>query len=167
MIPQDYVGPYLASNIIALGLLLTAWAWPRFTRYAFAVVFFAASVANILAVLRDPESYVTGYGELATGFYQPFIYGFFSENTLLIVLAIALGQFLIGLFLSVGGRLFDFGVIGAGVFFLAITPLGLGSAFPCTLVLAVALGVMVWRLKGKGISVGSRLPNTLRREGSG
>ncbi len=79
--------------------------------------------------------------------YQNFIYGFFSEYTIPLVLLIALGQLGIAVFLAFGGPLLTVGVFGGIVFLLAITPLGFGSGFPCTLILALALGVMLWKLR--------------------
>ena len=144
----EYIGPYLISNLVALGLVLTAWRWPRVTRYLFALIFLAASLANTVIVLKSPSSYVEGYGELAVlPIYKSFIYGFFSRYTIPIVLLIALGQVILFGLLSFKESLVFWGVLAASFFLFTITPLGLGSAFPCTLILTLALWIMLWKLQ--------------------
>ncbi len=151
MIPSEYVGPYTVSNLIAVVLLIIAWFWPYIARFAFALIFFAASIVNTIFVLRDPNSYVE-FGELAVlDVYRDFIYGFFSEYTVLIVILIAIGQFTIATFLTIGRPLLSLGVLGGVIFLLAIIPLGIGSAFPCTLIMALGMGLMLWRLRDKAV----------------
>ena len=144
-IPPEYLGPYLTSNAIALALVLIAWFWPRVARYSFALIFLAASIANSLVVLKDPAGYLE-YGQLTfSALYRTFIDGFFSRHTIPIVLSIATGQLCISLLLAFGRRLWLLGAFGAMVFLLAISPLGVGSAFPCTIVAAIAVVLIIRR----------------------
>ena len=144
-IPEEWLGPYLTSNAIILVLVAVAFFWPRIARYAFALMFLAASIANTVAVLRDPVSYLDYAQWTFSGLYESFITGFFSRHTIPIVLTIAAGQLCVALLLALGGRFWSLGALGAGVFFVAITPLGIGSAFPFTLLGIAALVIMVAR----------------------
>lgn len=54
------------------------------------------------------------------------------------VLGIAAGQVFIAVSMFMKRRWFRAGCVGGMVFCLAITPLGLGAAFPATLLLAIA-----------------------------
>jgi hypothetical protein len=95
---------------------------------------------NLNAVLRSPQIYVAAYGPLAFA-YQKFIYGPFVANPSWFVVPIAVGQLAIGI--SLLTRLWiKAGLCGAMLFLLAITPLGVGSAFPCTLILIVGLVIL-------------------------
>jgi hypothetical protein len=87
---------------------------------------------------------VDGFGELAVlAAYRDFIHGPFRRHTAAIVLSITAGQLAVATLLASGpSPLRRLGVIGGIVFLLAIAPLGVGSAFPSTLLLAFALAVM-------------------------
>jgi hypothetical protein len=139
---EEYFFPWIVSNAVSLALLFVCYKWNRIGRYLFSFIFLAASVVNTFAAIQDPQTYVDAYGKLAFFFYKGFIYGFFSRHTTVIVLSIAAGQLLISVFLFLGKKFFLFGVLGGIIFLLAITPLGLGSAFPATLLMAAALIVL-------------------------
>lgn len=146
MIPREFLGPYLGSNIISTGLVFAAVKWPRLTRVPFVLIFVAAGLFNTYTAHTQPDVYLD-YGDMAVlDVYRRFIDGFFSEYTQAIVLAIAVGQLSVGALLTGSGHLLRMGVAGGVIFFIAIAPLGVGSAFPATLLVAVALIVMQWRL---------------------
>jgi hypothetical protein len=139
---QEYLLPWIISNAVSLVLLFVCYKWSRIGRYLFSFVFLAASIVNTLEAIRNPQTYVDAYGKLAFFFYKDFIQGFFASHTTVIVLSIAAGQFLISIFLFLGKKFFIYGVLGGIIFLLAITPLGLGSAFPATLLMSAALAVL-------------------------
>lgn len=145
--PDALLGPYLASSALALALVGVAHIWPRLARGAFVLIFAAAAVANAILVTREPSLYVAGYAPSAVPLYRAFILGFFSQHTVLLVLLIALGQFVVALLLTRRGRVFHLGVLGGTGFLVAIAPLGMGSAFPATLIMAGALLLMAYRLR--------------------
>ena len=62
--------------------------------------------------------------------------------TVLVVGFIATAQAFIAVSLLLKGRIYKAGIIGGVIFLIAIAPLGVGSAFPCTLLLALALGMI-------------------------
>jgi hypothetical protein len=140
---QSYLLPYLISNIVALVLLLSVSLWPRATRLAFLLLFGWAAYTNLSTVLSTPQVY-EDYANLAfLDLYVDFIRGWFSAHTEAAVSAIALGQALIAVSMALKGWVFKAGAIGAIVFLVAIGPLGVGSAFPCTLIMAVAMGFLL------------------------
>ncbi|MBC7339277.1 MAG: hypothetical protein H5U04_05385 [Firmicutes bacterium] len=122
MIPREFLGAVIGSNVVSLGLVLLAIRWPRLARVLFALIFLGAGVFNLTMAVRDPEVYLV-YARWAVDFYRRFLW---------------------------------LGVAGGIVFLLAIAPLGVGSAFPSTLLMAVALYLM-WRRLG-----GRRLPSPAR-----
>ena len=149
MIPEGYIGPYIATNLIAAGLIVAAIKWPRRTRILFAFIFLLAGLVNAYTAITDPKDYLN-YREFAVlDTYKEFIDGFFKKHTQPCVLAIALGQLITGILLLMkNDRLRGLGVIGGAIFFVAIIPLGIGSAFPCPLLSTVALNFMAYRLSG-------------------
>ena len=94
----------------------------------------------------NPQAYVD-YGQSAAGLYQKFIYGIFSSYTSLIVSLIASGQIIVGIFLLMKRTLFLLGIVGGIIFLVAISPLGIGSAFPSTLLMAISLVLLYLRYK--------------------
>lgn len=147
MSSSPYFVPLIVSNLFALVLLIVAVFWPRLVRWSFAILFFAASLVNATLAIRQPELYVESYGSTALlGIYRDFINGIFSTNATPILLAIALGQLLVAVFLTRDGTLFRLGVVGACLFLVAIAPLGLGSAFPSTLIMVAAVLMMAYNL---------------------
>ncbi len=82
---------------------------------------------------NQPEAYVAYEKYAVLDFYEAFITGFFADNVQWIILLIAFGQLLIAGFFMASKDLVRYAVIGATIFFLAIAPLGYGSAFPASL----------------------------------
>lgn len=96
--------------------------------------------------ISNPQAYL-GYGQGAVGLYQKFIYGIFSSNTSLIVSLIASGQIVVGIFLLMKKKLFLLGILGGIIFLIAISPLGIGSAFLSTLLMSISLVLLYLRYK--------------------
>jgi len=130
-----------------MGLLLLALRWPRLARALFVFVFLAASLFNSYTAFTEPEVYLNYASMAVLAIYRDFINGAFAAHTQLFVLAIAAGQLCVSALLTRSGSLFRLGVIGGFVFFVSIAPLGFGSAFPSTLLLAIALLVLHYNLR--------------------
>jgi hypothetical protein len=140
---QTYLIAYLISNAAAIILLVAAWKWPRSCRLMFFLLFAWASWFNWETVSHTPQTYLS-YADLTfSDWYKQFIRGWFSSHIKLVVGFIATCQGLIALAMLLRGWLFRIGAIAGIIFLLAIMPLGLGSAFPCTLIMAAALGVLL------------------------
>jgi hypothetical protein len=105
-----------------------------------------AALFNMYLGNSNPQKYVE-YGQGAVGLYQKFIYGIFSSYTSLIVSLIALGQMLVGVFLLMKRTLFKLGIFGGIIFLVSISPLGIGSAFPSTLLMSLSLVLLYSRYK--------------------
>lgn len=145
-IPSEYLVPLIVSNAVAVALLIISFFKPKVARWLFVGIFIAAGLFNAYTAITQPEAYLM-YGELALlRFYRDFIYGVFSQYTIFFILAIALGQLTVGVLLSRPDPLLRLGVIGACIFLAAIAPLGVGSAFPFSLIAIGALIVMYRKL---------------------
>jgi hypothetical protein len=145
-IPRQYLIAYAVSNVAAVGILGAAFWRPRVARVLFVVLFLWASLTNATTAMRTPEVYVE-YASLAiSSFYRDFILGWFSEHVRLLVLPVALGQFIIAVLLMTPRPWRSLGVFGAVTFLVAIAPLGVGSAFPFSFTAGVALIVMDLKL---------------------
>src|ERR687886_4764 len=142
-LPPDYVVPYIGSNMFSILLSIVAALSPQVCRWVFVVMFLGAGIFNAFIAIRQPSMYVDVYGPLAVlELYSSFIYGLFSQYTTAIVLAIAAGQLVVGTLLLTR---FGVGALGGIIFLVAIAPLGIGSAFPATLIMAAALFVTWYR----------------------
>lgn len=145
--PAGYLTPYILSNVVALALFFGAVWRPNVVRVAFALIFLVASAVNTYTALVEPTVYLD-YAELAvTDAYREFITGPFAEIIVPFLLAIALGQLACSILLFLGGRAARIGALGAAIFLLAIAPLGVGSAFPFSVIAVAALAAMDWRLR--------------------
>lgn len=123
-------------------MLFIAFRFPRPARALFVLLFLAAGTFNIYTAITNPQAYLA-YADLAVlKIYRDFINGIFAEYVTLIVIAIAICQLFIAGLLTSSGILQRAGVAGGVVFLLAISPLGVGSALPCTLLLSAALIAM-------------------------
>ncbi len=121
--------PYFVSNAVAMGLAVLAWKRPFAARYGYALMFFLAALVNAFTAINNPMDYVN-YSALAWGPYSEFIRGAFVGIVQVFVLLIALGQLLLAFGFLPRGVLLKGACLGSMFFFLAITPLGLGAAFP-------------------------------------
>jgi len=90
-------------------------------------------------VINNPQDYLS-YADLTfLTFYRSFILGWFKDHVQLSVGLIATVQALIAISLLMKGRVYKLGLLGGILFLVAIIPLGVGSAFPCTVLLAAGL----------------------------
>ncbi len=140
---SEVLGPYIGSNVVALALVGLALYRPVWGRYALVLLFAAAGVLNAVLAIADPASYL-GFADLAVWpWYRAFIEGPFAAHAAWMVAAIALGQLVVAGLLMLARPWHTLGAAGAIVFLLAIAPLGLGSAFPSTVVMAAAVVLAV------------------------
>jgi hypothetical protein len=150
----------VASNIVALALLLVCRRWPRVGRAMFCVLFAWAFTVNLRIALTAPSAYLE-YARWAIEPYRRFILGPFARHTAPIVAAIAFGQLTVAALVAGRGRWAALGLAGAITFLLAIAPLGRGSAFPFSLIASAAALLLLRR--GFGGSVAADLRKLLRR----
>jgi hypothetical protein len=139
------IGPLVVSHAVAILFVIAAWRWPRVIRCVGGVAFLFAGAFNIWVAHTNAIVYVRGFGPHAIPLYRNFIYGDFARHTSAIVDAIAAGQIAVGAlaFTPLPWRKLSF--IGAIVFLLAITPLGIGAAAPSTLIFAAGFFVLASR----------------------
>ncbi len=142
----DYWFPYVVTHIVTIILIIVCYKWPKIGKIAWGIIFILAGIFNIFTVIKNPDAYLS-YGNHAVDFYKFFIDGVFSSFTIFIVSLIGTGQILAGLFLLRKGKLFLLGILGGIIFLFAIAPLGIGSAFPSTLLMAFSLVLLHIRFK--------------------
>lgn len=128
---------YVLTNVVALVQVIGTYRWPTVTRLVFFVLFAMAAVVNIRTALDTPWVYQS-YAYYALPVYSWFILGPFDAITQPMVISIAIGQIGIATSMLLLGRWFRLGCVGGLVFCVSIAPLGLGSAFPATLLMALA-----------------------------
>lgn len=133
---EQYVVEHVTALMLATALLAAAHAWPRLARVLYIALFAWACSVNWRTVLERPDVYLE-YADLAiVDAYRAFIRGFFAAHVLEIVGAIATCQGLIAAGLLAGGVLARIALLGATVFLVMIAPLGVGSGFPSTVIIA-------------------------------
>ena len=140
---QQYVIQYAVSNILALLCLVSVFQKPVLTRIALAALFLWASYINTKTALYTPGVYLE-YSRFAfLSLYKDFINGFFSAHIREFVVPIAISQFLIAVGLLLNNVWTKFACFAGILFGLAIGPLGIGSAFPATLIMAIVFLVLL------------------------
>jgi hypothetical protein len=128
-------------------------------RLLYVLLFLWAGCWNTYLANAHPEDYLT-YAPLAySASYRNFILGYFASHVTAIVGAIAIGQLSIAVLIATRGAGVQIGLAGAIVFLLAIVPLGVGSGFPATLIMAAG-AVMLMRARFR-----DPLSRALRRRG--
>lgn len=136
--------PYTISQIVFLLLLFVSWRWFTVGRVLWILIFFAAGLFNFYTASTQPEVYVMYADGALLPFYKQFILGDFANHAALYVKLIAIGQVLVSFLMMLNGRLFKLGCLGCIIFLLAISPLGIGSALPATIIGAAAL-FFLWK----------------------
>jgi len=133
----------LISIAVALTIVLVTWRSRLAGRVFFVLLFSWAAFVNMRLAFVDPTAYL-GYAPLAwSDWYRDFIRGFFAAHITAIVAVIAVGQATIAVLVATTGRAVSLGLWGAIVFLVAIAPLGVGSGFPTTLIMAWAAGLLL------------------------
>jgi hypothetical protein len=134
--------PYIISNIIFLLTIVAALKKPMWARIFLAGLFLWASYINSKSVIISPEIYLDYARLTPVPFYSEFINGYFSRHITECILFVAAGEFLIFLGLLLHNRWVKLACIGGIIFGLAIAPLGVGSAFPATVLMAIAFLIL-------------------------
>ena len=144
---STYLMLYIISNAVALLILLLGWKMQRVARLMLFLIFAWASWTNWNEAIVAPQFYLDYSNLTFSGLYRNFIDGWFSSHITLAVGFIATCQALIAFFMLLNGWIFKTGAIGAIIFLLAIAPLGVGSAFPCTVILAISIWLILRKKK--------------------
>jgi hypothetical protein len=140
---STYLILYIISNVVALLMLWAGWKNQRILRLMLFIVFAWASFTNWNEALVAPQFYLEYAGLTFSGWYRDFINGWFSTHITLTVGTIATCQALIAMSMLLKGWIFKTAAIGAIIFLLAIAPLGVGAAFPCTVIMAVSIWLLL------------------------
>ena len=114
---------------------------PNVSRKSWGFLMVVASVVNTYMMRVDPTCYIE-FGVLAVPPMQRFIYSQYYARPELIVLPIAFCQFLIGIelfFDEKSHRLRKIAIASLITFFVGLVFLGLGSAFPSSLLYAFTM----------------------------
>lgn len=131
---QEFWIPWTISNTIAIIILILAIKRSRWARWVYFILFAWACWINYTTANNSPGDYLA-YADLSpVGFYKEFINGWFKENITTMVSVIAMGQGLIALGMLGKGWMVKLACFGAILFFLGITPLGIGSGFPVPII---------------------------------
>ena len=155
---KHYLVPYVLSNIIFALCIPGAIFRPLWTRIFLAAFFLWACCINSITAIRSPEVYLD-YGNLTrVGIYRNFINGFFSRHIAQFIIPIAMGQLFIFFGLVLNKKWTRLACIGGILFGLAIAPLGVGSAFPATVSMAISFLILlrkyghdfIWKWKQYG-----------------
>ena len=140
---EAYIILLLISNAVAILQLIAAVRWPRIAIVSFFLLFAWAGWTNWKTSQQTPQLYLE-YADLTwSGWYRTFINGWFAEHIEFAVGFVAIGQGLIALSMLLKGLIFKSGCIGGILFLLAILPLGVGSGFPCTAIMAIAMFILL------------------------
>lgn len=137
----EYLPNWTVSNLVGLLLLVVSFYRPNFSRKSWGLLMVVASIVNTYMMSVDPTCYIE-FGVLAVPPMQRFIYSQYYARPELIVLPIAFCQFLIGIelfFDEKSHRLRKIAIASLITFFIGLVFLGLGSAFPSSLLYAFTM----------------------------
>lgn len=137
-----YLIGYIASNVVAILLVIVAIKRPKLARLLFFLLFAWAFGMNYYVSHHQPEAYLD-YADTALPFYKSFINGWFKDHITEMVTLIAIGQALIAVGMLLKGWLVKLACIGAIIFFMSIAPLGLYAGFPFSIIASIAVIVIL------------------------
>ncbi|GAB3949626.1 hypothetical protein GCM10028805_26190 [Spirosoma harenae] len=153
---------YIATNVLSVGQMVCSYRWPILARGVFLVLFGVAAFFNTQTALDTPWVY-QDFANWAGPLYRWFILGPFEKIIQPMVLSIVVGQFLIAGSMMLRGKLFRIGCLAGILFCVAITPLGIGSAFPAPLLLAFSFYQLYKRGNSQIIQVINQSKNILSK----
>jgi len=139
---DEFLVPYVISQIAAIAILITAIYSTRRARKLLSVLFGWASCTNMYLGITDADSYL-GNAAFALPLYRDFINGWFSHYNQMIIPAIAFGQLLIAIGMVLEGWWVKWACIGAIIFLMSIAPLMVASAFPFSLIVSAAVVIIL------------------------
>lgn len=142
---SKYIIPFVMSNVVFGLALVAAVKRPMAARVFFVICFLGAAVFNFVTAIQNPQAYMSFADQTPVSAYRDFINGYFSNNIIVYVIAIAIGQLLVGLGLIFTKPWTRMACLGGMSFGLAIAPLGIGSAFPSTITLAISFYILYRR----------------------
>jgi hypothetical protein len=134
---NEYLIPYIISQVASIIILIAAWKKTRWARGLFALLFFWAAATNMYIGIEKPNTYLL-YADMAVAPYRDFINGWFSHYNHILIPLIAIGQFFIAIGMLLKGIWVKLACIGSIVFLLSIAPLLVGAAFPFSLTVSIA-----------------------------
>jgi hypothetical protein len=134
---EEYIIPYLISQVVSVIILIVAWNRTKWARWLFALLFFWAFCINLYLGLTSPDSYLDN-ARFAIPLYQDIINGWFSHYNHIIIPLIAVGQLLIAIGMLLKDWWVKWACIGSIVFLMSIAPLLVGSAFPFSITMSIA-----------------------------
>lgn len=141
MIPQIVI-----ANVLAVAFVIVALYRPNLARVIAGAGFILAALVNCVVALRAPLFYLDALEPLAWGVYREFLHSVFTQAPVRLLLAVALWQALVGcVFLVRQTPFIRLASVAAFGFFLLLVPLGAGSGFPSTLILAGGMVVLFLR----------------------
>jgi hypothetical protein len=135
------VTAYIVSNIVAIAFFVASLYSNSLARILYSLLFIGAGYINWFVVHTNPSGYLD-YSKYAVGLYRDIVIGPSQNYVTPIVTFIAVCQVLIGLALLHKGRILRTACVAGSIFLIAISPLGIASAFPGGLIWAAGLFVL-------------------------
>jgi hypothetical protein len=135
----------LGSSMVGFLMFVVALRSSRGGRVLLSALFVWAAGTNLRIALTTPADYL-GFAQFAVlDVYRAFILGYFAQHAGAVIATIAGGQAVIAFLLATNGWPRRVGYAGAIIFLLAIVPLGVGSGFPATVLMALAAAELLHR----------------------
>ena len=143
--PPVFWTAYTICNALALLTLVVCLERPLLIRMVYSLFFGLVSALNVYFAFFRPEAFLELAQYTFLPIYRSFILGWFSEHTQVFTLGIATLQLWVALSIWGKGWLFRGGVLAGIALLLLLLPMGLASAFPAPLNLAVGLRLLLGR----------------------
>lgn len=142
---SEWLTPHLIAIALSLALAAAAWKRPQLGRGLFALLFAWAAITNLKTAWTTPLVYLDYANLTESKTYHTIITGPFAAHVVGIVSAIALAQACIAVGFLARGVATRLAALGTIVFCVAIAPLGVGSGFPSTLIMAGGAATLLRR----------------------
>jgi hypothetical protein len=134
---DNFLIPYIASQVISIIVLYVAWKNTRLARLIFTLMFLYAGCYNMYIGFMKPDEYL-GFADTAIPLYRDFINGWFSNFNYILIPLIATGQLAIAVGMILNDNWVRLACMGSIIFLLSIAPLMVGSAFPFSITVSAA-----------------------------
>jgi hypothetical protein len=148
-----YAVMLLVSNLAAILFLVSSIKLPRLGRALYGLLFISTGLVNWLTAMNNPEAFLDYRNFSVIQYFHTFVDGWFKQNELLVVASVAILMFLIALGLQLRGIVFKIAAVLGITFLMSPLLLGVGAAFPATVIFAFGVYFLLNPVPGSTIQL--------------
>ncbi|MEO6914930.1 MAG: hypothetical protein ABI151_04090 [Chitinophagaceae bacterium] len=160
LLEHIYLIIYIVVNVGAIVILVAAFRSPKLARILLSAIFLWGCWAILKMAYSSPRD-ILSFEAPTIKLYRNLFTGWFSQHIQLVAVVVGFLHGFVAFSLLLKGHIYRIGLIMGAIFLIIISPFGQGAAFPCPLILAVAMIVLL-RYKTRFIWEPGAIPGLIK-----